>query len=231
MTDGGLKTIETISVSPGEMTHQRYYRLAFRLAIFTVVYNLAEGVLSVIFGERQGSLALFGFGVDSFIEVVSGLGIVRMVLRIEQSPESERGRFEQTALRVTGISFYALVCGLVVSSIYKLVSGEKPETTVAGIILSLISIGVMYGLMKSKLWVGEKLKSRPIIADAHCTKVCIYMSVVLLAASGLYEFTRLGFVDILGSLGLAYLSFNEGRECFEQARNPVCACSDGKAAH
>ena len=66
-----------------------------------------------------------------------------------------------------------------------------------------------------------------IIADAQCTKVCVYMSVVLLIASAAYELTGIAYVDILGSLGLAYLSFNEGRECFEKAKSDkLCSCED-----
>jgi hypothetical protein len=75
--------------------------------------------------------------------------------------------------------------------------------------------------------VGKALDSAPIISDAHCTKVCVYMSIVLLVASAVYELTRVAYVDILGSLGLAYLSFKEGREAFEKANHTRdCACGN-----
>lgn len=200
---------------------------AFLLAVFTIVYNLIEGLVAVFFGYTDESLTLFGFGVDSFIEVISGLGIAHMIIRIKRNPDSDRDEFERTALKITGFSFYALVIGLIATSTQKLISGEKPETTLAGVILSVVSIAIMWALMQAKLKVGNALNSSPIIADAHCTKVCIYMSVVLLIASGVYELTGFGFVDVLGSLGLAYLSFNEGRECFEKARtNKSCTCED-----
>ncbi len=205
----------------------RLYKTAFGLAIFTIVYNLAEGLVAVFFGRKDASLTLFGFGVDSFIEVVSGLGIARMVIRIKRDPESSKDGFEKTALTITGVSFYVLVAGLIISSIYNLVTGEKPETTIVGVILSLISMAVMLALMYSKLYVGKAVNSNAMIADAHCTKVCIYMSVVLLIASGVYELTNIAYVDILGSLALAYFSFNEGRESLEKAKsNKSCACKD-----
>ncbi|HUI31938.1 MAG TPA: cation transporter [Candidatus Acidoferrales bacterium] len=206
---------------------ERLYRTAFRLAIFTIAYNLAEGLVAIFFGQRDGSLTLFGFGIDSFIEVISGLGIAHMVSRIRRDPESSKDKFEKTALTITGISFYVLVFGLLATSIYKLLTGERPGTTFAGVVLSLISIGVMLALMYSKLTVGKALDSDAIIADAQCTRVCVYMSVVLLVASGIYELTKVGYVDILGSLALAYFSFNEGRESLEKARNDKsCACED-----
>jgi divalent metal cation (Fe/Co/Zn/Cd) transporter len=194
------------------------YKIAFRLSLFTIAYNLVEGLAAVFFGYKDESLTLFGFGVDSFIEVISGFGIAHMVLRIRQNPASDRDKFETTALKATGISFYVLVIGLLATSVYKVFTGEKPETTFIGVILSLISIIIMLILMYAKMKVGKALTSDAIIADARCSKVCVYMSLVLLVASAIYELTNVAYIDILGSLALAYLSFNEGRECFEKAR-------------
>jgi hypothetical protein len=66
----------------------------------------------------------------------------------------------------------------------------------------------------------------PILADANCTMVCIYMSVVLLISSFIYQFTGFGFVDSLGALGLIYFSINEGRESFDKAKGLECSCED-----
>jgi divalent metal cation (Fe/Co/Zn/Cd) transporter len=206
-------------------TNERLYRRAFALAVFTIVYNVVEGVVAVGFGYRDESLTLFGFGLDSFIEVLSGVGIAHMVLRIQRHPSSDRDGFEKLALRVTGFAFYGLVAGLLATGAYKIVSGDRPETTLVGVIVSLVSIAVMLALLSAKQKVGTALRSAPIIADAHCTRVCIYMSLVLLGASAVYELTHIAYVDIAGSLALAYLSFTEGRECFSKARGEAsCAC-------
>ncbi|MFH1523563.1 MAG: cation transporter [Chloroflexota bacterium] len=196
----------------------RFYRYALWLGYFTVLYNLLEGVISIFFGVQDEALTLFGFGVDSFIEVLSGIGIIAMVLRIRRNPNTPRSRFERTALRTTGLSFYLLAAGLGVTAIYNLFTGHKPETTLPGLIISLISIGMMWALVAGKRKVGRALKSSPILADANCTLVCIYMSLVLLAASLIYELTGFGFIDSIGALGLIYFSFNEGRESFEKAK-------------
>ena len=84
-------------------------------------------------------------------------------------------------------------------------------------IISLISIAVMWALVAGKRRVGHTLDSSPILADANCTMVCIYMSVVLLASSLIYQFTGFGLVDSLGAIGLIYFSISEGRESFEKA--------------
>ena len=195
----------------------KYWSYAFWLAIFTISYNFVEGLVSVFFGLSDEALTLFGFGVDSFIEVMSGIGILAMVLRIRQYPETPRSRYERSALRVTGTSFYLFAIGLGITSIYNLFTAHKPETTLPGLIISVVSIAIMWLLVLGKRRVGQKLDSSPILADANCTMVCIYMSFVLLAASLIYEITGFGFVDSIGALGLIYFSYNEGKESFEKA--------------
>lgn len=204
----------------------RYWNYALWLAIFTILYNLIEGLIAIFFGISDETLTLFGFGVDSFIEVMSGLGILAMVLRIRRNPDTDRSTFERTALRITGTSFYLLVAGLAVTAVYNLFTGHKPETTLPGLIISVISIAVMWALVAGKRKVGSELNSMPILADANCTLVCIYMSVVLLLSSLVYELTGFGFVDSLGAIGLIYFSYNEGKEAFEKAAGMECACED-----
>jgi divalent metal cation (Fe/Co/Zn/Cd) transporter len=84
----------------------------------------------------------------------------------------------------------------------------------------------MFWLMTSKLKVGKALNSDAIIADAHCTKTCFYLSFILLASSGLYELFGLAYFDIFGSLGIAYFALKEGREAFEKSKseNLLCNC-------
>ena len=204
---------------------RRLYRTAFGLAVFTIAYNIAEGLVSTYLGYEDESLALFGFGADSFIEVISGLGIAHMILRIERQPDSPRDRFERTALRITGFAFYALTLALVVSGVYNFYTGHQPLTTFWGVVISVISIGVMLLLVSWKRRVGRQLDSEPILADANCTLVCVYMSVILLVSSGIFELTGFGYIDSLGTLGLAWYAWREGRECFEKARSEkYCSC-------
>jgi divalent metal cation (Fe/Co/Zn/Cd) transporter len=121
----------------------RLYNIAFYQVVFLVIYNIAEGVLSSYFGFKEESLTLFGFGIDSFIEVVSGQGILHMITRIRLNPESNRSTYERTALRITGTAFYLLVAGLVITSAYNIITGQKPESTFFGVIISSTSIVVM----------------------------------------------------------------------------------------
>jgi divalent metal cation (Fe/Co/Zn/Cd) transporter len=204
----------------------RQWTHALWLAFFTIFYNLAEGMVSIFFGYSDEALTLFGFGVDSFIEVMSGIGILAMVLRIRKNPETPRSQFETTALRVTGTAFYLLAFGLAATAAYNLFAAHRPETTLPGLIISVVSIAVMWLLVIGKRRTGSALNSSPILADANCTMVCIYMSVVLLVSSLIYELTGFGFIDSIGALGLIYFSYNEGREAFEKATGMENYCGD-----
>ena len=202
------------------------WREALRLALFTIAYNLAEGLVSIYFGIQDEALTLFGFGVDSFIEVISGAGILAMVLRIRHDREGERSRFERAALRVTGAAFYLLAAGLLFSAAYNLASSRRPETTLPGLVIAFLSIAIMGFLVRAKRRVGRALHSPPILADANCTLACIYMSLVLLFSSLLYQLTGFGFADSLGAIGLIYFSVREGNEAFAKARGIGCSCGD-----
>ncbi|MDD4923141.1 MAG: cation transporter, partial [Bacteroidales bacterium] len=168
---------------------QKIYRQAFLLSLFTIFYNILEGVVSMVFGYEDETLALFGFGMDSFIEVLSGFGIAMMVLRIRQNPDSPKSGFEVKALKITGAAFYLLSLSLLAGIVVNLLNHHKPETTLWGIVISVLSILVMIWLLLAKKRVGKELNSAPILADASCTKICIYMSLVLLASSLVYELT------------------------------------------
>jgi divalent metal cation (Fe/Co/Zn/Cd) transporter len=205
-------------------SEQKLYRQAYWLSLFTIFYNIAEGIISMILGYEDETLSLFGFGADSFIEVISGTGIAFMIWRIKHNPESSKSRFEITALRITGTAFYLLSAGLLAGIVLNIITDHKPESTFWGVIISLVSIVVMVWLMMAKKSVGKKLQSEPIIADANCTRVCLYMSVVLLVSSLVYELTGFAYADAIGAAGLVYFSISEGREAFEKAKGKQCSC-------
>ena len=195
------------------------------LSLLTIIFNLFEGLVSVYFGYIDETLTLFGFGVDSFIEMLSAASVYIMIKRIMNNPGDHRNKFETTSLQITGTSFYLLAIGLLISVLVNSFNGYKPRTTIVGVIIALISITAMLSLFYAKRYVGMKLNSSPIIADANCTKVCIYMSLVLLISSLIYEITGFGYVDSVGTIGILYFSVKEGKEAFEKAKGiDTCNC-------
>jgi divalent metal cation (Fe/Co/Zn/Cd) transporter len=206
------------------MNHKKLLNTALILSIITIVYNVIEGIVSVYFGIEDEALSLLGFGTDSFVEVISGIGITHMVFRMKSSEIEKRDKFERQALRITGVGFYFLTTGIIVGAIINIIEKNKPETTIPGLIIAGISILTMYFLLQYKLAIGKKLNSDAIIADANCTKSCLYLSIVLLVSSGLYEMFEIGYIDIIGSLTIAWFTFKEGKEAFEKVKKNKITC-------
>jgi len=208
-----------------ETKEQKLYKQAYLLRLFTIFYNIIEGVVSMLLGYEDETLTLFGFGVDSFIEVMSGIGIAVMILRIRQNPNSPKSTFEIKALMMTGTAFYLLSAGLLAGVVINLMNHHKPETTLWGVVISLVSIAVMVWLMNAKRKIGKQLHSQPIISDSNCTKICVYMSLVLLVSSLIYELTGFAYADVIGATGLIYFSISEGKEAFDKAKG-ITGCCD-----
>lgn len=206
------------------MINKNLIPFALLLSVITIVYNVGEGIVSIYFGLEDDTLALLGFGVDSFVEVISGIGVLHLVLRMKYDTVKKRDSFERMTLRITGYSFYLLTAGLIFSSGVNILENNKPETTLVGVIVSVLSIITMYFLKHYKLKVGKELNSDAIIADAKCTETCFYLSFVLLGASVSYELLQIAYIDIAGSLGIAWFAFTEGKESLEKAKSGDLAC-------
>ena len=204
---------------------QQLYRTASFLALVTIFYNIFEGVVSVWLGAADETIALFGFGLDSFVEVISGIGIWHMIRRLGSGDNPDPDIFEQRALRITGGSFYLLAVGLVVTGIINMLQGHHPETTLWGIVVAAVSILSMWLLIHYKQKVGTALNSPAILADAACTRTCMQLSVILLVSSAGYALTGIGSLDAVGSILIAVLSIREGREAFGKARGLSCSCT------
>ncbi len=202
-----------------------FYKWASALALVTIFYNVIEGCVSVFFGLQDGTVALFGFGLDSYVEVVSGIGIWHMIKRMKQDDSTNHDIFEKRALQITGGAFYVLAVGLVVTSAINIYQEYRPETTLWGIVVSVVSILCMWILVHYKVKIGRLYNSQALLADANCSKACVYLSVVLLISSVGYEVTSIGMLDSIGAIGIAGLACREGREAFEKSKGELtCDC-------
>lgn len=212
---------------PGYVYRREHlYKLANMLAIITIFYNVIEGMVSISFGYVDGTVALFGFGVDSYVEVISGVGIWHMIQRASEGDFADMDLFEKRALKITGTAFYILAVGLALTAVIGFIRGHKPDSSFWGIVISIISIIAMWLLVHYKVDVGKKLNSDAILADAQCSKACLYLSITLLVSSLGYELTGIGGFDSAGALVLGVFSFKEGREAFQKAEGKKCSCSE-----
>jgi divalent metal cation (Fe/Co/Zn/Cd) transporter len=186
----------------------RLGRRAQLLAAASVSYNVIEAVIAITAGLVAGSVALVGFGLDSIVEVSSGL-IILWQFR-HKLPESR----ERQALRLMAFSFFALAGYVTFESLRALVGGHDPDSSPVGIALAAASLAIMPFLSWAQRRTGRALGSNAVVADSTQTLLCTYLSAVLLV--GLVLNTTLGWswADPIAGLVIAAVAVKEGREAW-----------------
>lgn len=201
--------------------HQKLSRRALLLSWFTVAYNLIEGVLSILAGGMASSIALVGFGLDSFVESISG-GI--MVWRFSRThlSESEEKRVEARAVKLVGWSFFVLAAYVLFAAVKKLATRAAPMPSLFGIIIAAASLVVMPVLYLAKQRTGRRMDSRSLLADSRQTLACLFMSLALLL--GLLANRLFGFwpADPVVGLSIGAWLVREGIETLKRGR--LCSC-------
>lgn len=197
---------------------QRLGRRAQWLAAASVGYNVVEAVVAISAGAVAGSIALVGFGLDSIVEVSSGV-IVLWQFR-HPMPESR----ERRALRLMAISFFALAAYVAIESVRALAGGEAPEASPVGIALAVASLLVMPALSWAQRRTGRSLGSHAVVADSTQTLLCSWLSAVLLVGLVLTATVGWTWADPVAGLVIAAVAAREGREAW---RGEGCACGAG----
>ncbi|GAA1516870.1 hypothetical protein GCM10009741_14850 [Kribbella lupini] len=209
-------------------------RRAQLLAGASVTYNVIEAAIAISAGLVAGSVALVGFGLDSVVEVSSGL-IILWQFR-HRLPETR----EKQALRLLAFSFFGLAAYVGFESIRSLITGADPETSPVGIGLAIASLIVMPFLSWAQRRTGKALGSNAVVADSTQTLLCTYLSAVLLVGLLLNATLGWGWADPIAGLVIAAVAIREGREAWRgegccspiaggaTAGDPVaCGCSGG----
>jgi divalent metal cation (Fe/Co/Zn/Cd) transporter len=190
------------------VNRQAVARRGKHLEYFTIAWNSLEGVVGVLAGALSGSISLVGFGVDSFIEVISGCVLLwRMSV---DGDECKRERNETFSLKVVGICFITLAVYVGFVSVSHLIRKKVPEHSIPGVILASVSLIVMPLLSDAKKKVAKELESAAMHADAKQTDFCVYLSAILLI--GLLLNVALGWwwADPIAALLMVPLIAKEG---------------------
>ncbi len=177
------------------------------LECLTIGWNLVEGFVAIGAGILAGSVALVGFGVDSFIEVSSGAILLWRLYGGE--------KYEQRALQLVGISLLALAAYIGFESIRKLIYVEIPETSYIGIVIAVLSLGVMWWLAREKRKVAKEIHSHAMEADAKQTDICMYLSAILLVGLGLNALFGWWWADPIAALIMTPIVGKEGYNALE----------------
>lgn len=186
-------------------------RRAHRLALFTVIWNVTEGIIAISAAWIAGSRALAGFGLDSAVESVSATVLIWR-LGAERRDPTRVERVERIAVRAIGISFLVLATYIAVEATRSLAFREEPDASPVGIALALVSLLVMPILAARKRRVALALGSRAAEADSAQTRACAYLSAVVVAGLALNAALGCWWADPVAALGVVVFLLLEGRE-------------------
>lgn len=186
-----------------------------RLEYLTVGWNVVEGVVAITAALAAGSVALLGFGIDSFVECASGLVLVWRLHAERRAIDLEAiERIERRAQRLVAASLVALSGYIAYDAVTTLVAGERPEASPVGVGLAALSLGVMWWLAGAKRRTAAALGSRAMQADAFQTTACWWLSLAVLAGVGLNTLFGLWWADPLAALVIPVFLVREAREAW-----------------
>lgn len=191
-------------------------RRALLLSYFTVGYNVLEGFISIIAGAMAGSIALIGFGLDSFVESLSGGVMIWRFRKLGKLSKEEEKDIEGKATKLIGYTFFVLAIYVLYESISKLVFQEIPDSSLFGIIIAIVSLIIMPILFYQKYQTGKALGSRSLVADSKETLACIFLSFALLIGLGANYLFGLWQADPIVGLTVVVFLVWEGFETLRE---------------
>lgn len=200
----------------------RLHKKALILSYFTVVYNILEGIVSIIAGLLAGSIALIGFGLDSFVESMSGGIMIWRFRKHGKISEEEEEKVEKKALRLVAYTFFMLGAYVLYESVKKLYFHEIPQPSLLGIIIAVVSIIVMPVLFYMKYQTGKSIDSRSLLADSKQTLACVFLSIALLVGLGLNYLYGLWQADPIVGLVIVIFLIKEGYNTLKEEK--LCSC-------
>ena len=189
-------------------------RRGLRLEYISLSWNLVEGAVAIVAGIIAGSVALVGFGVDSFVESTSAAVIIwRILAEVRNKAEPDKiAAIERRAQKFVALSLTVFGLYLLFESGSAIVLKERPEASPTGIVLAVLSLGVMWWLARSIRRAGQELHSHAIEADSTQTLACWWMSLSLLVGLGLNALFGWWWADPLAGIAISGLMLREAKD-------------------
>lgn len=194
----------------------RLLRRAYRLELLTVGWNLVEGLIAITAAVGAGSVALLGFGIDSFVESASGSVLIwrlQAERRGDHTPTEIRV-LDDRAHKLVAVTLFMLAAYVLLDGLTTLIARQQPEPSIVGIALTAVSIAVMMWLARAKRDAARRLQSRALEADAFQTTACWWLSIIVLAGIGMNALFGWWWADPLAAIGMAWFLVREGRNAW-----------------
>ncbi|MGC4119945.1 MAG: cation transporter [Myxococcales bacterium] len=201
---------------------------SLKLEYFTVGWNIIEGLVSVAAALAAGSVALLGFGIDSFVETTSGAILIwRLLAERKARSHEEIERLDQRAHKLVGLSLFLLAAYVAFDAAHALYQQERPEPTLVGIGITTLSLAMMGWLARAKRRAARGLGSKALEADSFQTTACFWLSLITLGGIGLNAMLGWWWADPVAALAMTWFLVAEGRQAW---RGEDCGCAGPKPA-
>jgi divalent metal cation (Fe/Co/Zn/Cd) transporter len=203
VTDAAQRVAHTVSLRRG-----------FLLEWFTLGWNVVGVIILAYLAIRASSVALAGFGLDSFIEI--GASIV-VIWELSGTGAARQRR----ALRLIGIAFIALAVYLTAQSAVALITGHHASQSVAGIIWTGVTAAVMFLLAAGKTRVGRALGNSVLVTEGRVTLIDGVLAIAVLLGLTLNFAFGWWWADPVAGLVIVYYAIREAIHIFRQSGSSV----------
>jgi divalent metal cation (Fe/Co/Zn/Cd) transporter len=197
----------------GPIRWQLLLRRGRLLEVGTLGWNVAGIAVLGFAAVRARSVALAGFGLDSFIEI--GASVV-VLWELTGTGAARQRR----ALRLIGGAFTALALYLLVQSSWLLIVGDHPRHSVLGIGWTAITAIVMFGLAAGKTKTGALLADPVLITEGRVTTIDGLLAVAVLAGLALNAAAGWWWADPAAGYVLVFYGAREARAIFTGHQEP-----------
>jgi divalent metal cation (Fe/Co/Zn/Cd) transporter len=197
-------------------------RQGIRLEVVTIAWMLVEAAVALGAGIAARSVLLTAFGVDSVIELLSGVVLYRRL-----SAQSNVERLENLTTRISAVLLVLLIAYVLLSSLAGIALHVIPEGSAVGIAVSLVAVVAMPLLARAKQRVNRVIASPSLRADIAETISCAYLAAVTLAGLSASMLTGWWWAQYVAALALLIWLVPETREALEHWRDNWANKGDG----
>ncbi|KAJ7366127.1 hypothetical protein DFH08DRAFT_833558 [Mycena albidolilacea] len=209
-------------------SYRRLQQYALAISVLSILYNGAEGGVSIGLGAEASSRSLVFFGAQSAIEVISACIVVWRFSSVAK-PGEERARtlsprelkIEKYASGSIGTLLLCLALLTEAIAIPGLVKHDQPDSSNASLVISASALVIMVFIWLPKRYLARELNSSVMQGEATCSLSCIQITCVLFGGSLVFRLWKAGWwVDGVISLVLGLLFAKQGYEMIQWVRDP-----------
>ncbi len=192
---------------------------SLRTEYFSTAWMAFEFLVGFYSGLKAGSILLIAFGLDSFLEIISGSTLIwRLKKEARGATTAEIEVAERRSSLVVGSVLLLLAVYVVGVSGFNLITHAAADTSFSGLAIAIASVILMPFLTIRKRHLGQALHSDALVEDGLCNITCAYMAATVLIGSLLTALFNWWWADSVAALVLVYFIASEGWESFQEGR-------------